>query len=103
LDVVNHHEQLAYSLHDSSQLTQAPAVDLHEGVAVLDHDLRLVMWNPCFEVEIIDDGKGLNREDLIKTGHRDGLEMHERVRSLEASCCSKAHPVTVQLSESNYG
>jgi PAS domain S-box-containing protein len=34
------------------------------------------------EVEIIDDGKGLNREDLAKEGHWGVLGMHERVRSL---------------------
>jgi two-component system, NarL family, sensor histidine kinase UhpB len=44
------------------------------------------------EVEIIDDGKGLNREDLVKTGHWGVLGMHERVRSLSGELALEGVP-----------
>ena len=36
-------------MNHSSQLTEALAAHLREGVAVFDRDLRLVLWNPCLE------------------------------------------------------
>ncbi|WP_296915164.1 PAS domain S-box protein [Polaromonas sp.] len=47
--MIHHREQLARPLNDSGQLSQALAANVREGVAVFDHDLRLVLWNPCLE------------------------------------------------------
>jgi PAS domain S-box-containing protein len=44
------------------------------------------------EVEIIDDGKGLNQEDLGKTGHWGVLGMHERVHSLSGELALEGAP-----------
>ena len=47
--VTRHREQFSFSLNDSNQLTQALAANVREGIAVLDRDLRFVLWNPCLE------------------------------------------------------
>jgi PAS domain S-box-containing protein len=54
LDVVYLNNHAAHSLSPSYcgpayHLTQALASNLREGVAVLDHDLRFVLWNHCLE------------------------------------------------------
>ncbi|MEO5659128.1 MAG: PAS domain S-box protein [Polaromonas sp.] len=45
----SHSEPLESSLSASHHLTHALATNSHEGFAVIDRDLRFVLWNPCLE------------------------------------------------------